>query len=326
MSKLRVGILGAGKIAAVMADTLYRMKEATPYAVASRSLGKAQKFAKDNHVETAYGSYEDMLSDPKVDLVYVATPHTMHLEHGMLCIDYGKPVLMEKPFCVNEEQAKKLLSYAAEKKVFITEAMWIRYMPMYQTIKDIMESGIIGEPKLLTANLGYEMTWKERLTEPELAGGALLDVGIYPLNVAHMFFGDDIKRVSSHAVMTEKGVDAQESITIEYNDGRLAVLHTSMLMVSDRQGIIQGTGGFMVIENINNFQSVAVYNEQYKRVLYKKCPKQVTGYEYEVKSCKKALRKKQLSCPEMPHEETLKLMRAMDDIRGQIGLVYPCEK
>ena len=179
---------------------------------------------------------------------------------------------------------------------------------------------------MLTANLGYEMTFKERLVEPSLAGGALLDVGIYPLNVAYMFFGDDIKKVSSHAVMTEKGVDAQESITIEYNDGRLAVLHTSMLMVSDRMGVIQGTKGFMVIENINNFQSVTVYNDAYKRIMYKKCPKQVTGYEYEVKSCKKALKKKELSCPEMPHEETLKLMKAMDDIRKQMNLVYPCEE
>jgi len=326
MGKLRVGILGAGRIAVIMADTLYRMKGAVPYAVASRDLEKAKKFAKDNKVEVAYGSYEEMLKDPKVDLVYVATPHTMHLAHGKMCIDFGKPVLMEKPFCVNEAQAKELLDYAAEKKVFITEAIWIRYMPMYQTIKDIMESGIIGEPKLLTANLGYEMTFKERLVEPSLAGGALLDVGIYPLNVAYMFFGDDIKKVSSHAVMTDKGVDAQESITIEYNDGRLAVLHTSMLMVSDRMGVIQGTKGFMVIENINNFQSVAVYNDAYKRILYKKCPKQVTGYEYEVKSCKKALKKKELSCPEMPHAETLKLMKAMDDIRKQMNLVYPCEE
>ncbi len=326
MGKLRVGIIGAGRIAVVMADTLNRMKGATAYAIASRSMEKAQAFAKANNVEVAYGSYEDMLKDPNVDLVYIATPHTAHLENGKMCIDHKKPVLVEKPFCVNEAQAKELLDYAKEKKVFITEAIWTRYMPMRQTIMDVIESGMIGEPKLLTANLGYELTDKERMVDPKLAGGALLDVGIYPLNVAYMFFGDDIKSVSAHAVMTEKGVDAQDSITLEYNDGRLAVLNTSMVAVSDRKGIVQGTKGFFVVENVNNFQSITVYDNNYKKIMYKKCPKQITGYEYEVKACKKALKKKELSCPDMPHDETLKLMKAMDDIREIIGLKYPCEE
>lgn len=323
MAKLRVGIIGAGAIAAIMADTLKKMVRAECYAVASRDLRKAQAFAFEHGATVAYGSYEEMLQDKKVDLVYVATPHTLHFEHAKLCIDHQKPVLVEKPFCVNEVQAKELLEYAAKKKVFITEAIWVRYLPFSQTIKEVLDSGVIGQPQMLNANLGYEMTQKERLVDPKLAGGALLDVGIYPINFAYMFFGDDVAEINGHATFTESGVDANTSITISYKDGRMAVLNTSMLSVSDRLGTIHGTKGFMIIENMNNYQSLRVYDSNYKKVLQKKCPRQITGYEYEVLACKKALKKKQLSCDEMPHSETLKMMKVMDDVRKQIGLVYP---
>lgn len=325
MAKLRVGIIGAGRIAAIMAETLRKMLRAECYAVASRELQKAQAFAYEHGVTTAYGSYEEMLKDKKVDLVYIATPHTLHFEHAKLCIDYKKPVLVEKPFCVNEKQAKELLAYAKEKNVFITEAIWVRYLPFYQTIMEVLKSGIIGKPQMLTANLGYEMTTKERLVDPKLAGGALLDVGIYPINFAYMVFGSDVKEIHGHATFTESGVDANDSITISYNDGRMAVLNTSMLSVSDRMGVIHGTKGFMVIENINNYQSLRVFDEQYKKILTKKCPRQISGYEYEVLACKKALKQKQICCDEMPHSEILKMMHVMDEIRRQIGLVYPEE-
>lgn len=326
MDKMKVGIMGAGRIAGTMASTLNKMKGVQCYAIASRTLEKAQAFAAEYNVEKAYGSYEEMLKDKEVDLVYVATPHNRHFENAKMCIDYRKPSLVEKAFCVNSREAGELLDYAAEKKVFITEAIWIRYMPMYQIIKDIMDSGVIGEPKILTANLGYAIEDKERLVNPELAGGALLDVGIYPLNIAYMFFGDEIEKITAQAVMTDRGVDAQDSITIQYKDGRMAVLNSSMQAISDRIGVIQGTKGYILMENINNFQSVTVYDNGYKKLLYKKCPRQISGYEYEVIACKEALKKKELSCPQMPHEETLKMMAVMDEIRRQIGLVYPFEK
>ena len=324
MAKMRVGIIGAGRIATIMADTLRKMRYLEPYAIASRSLERAQAFAFEHGMTKAYGSYEEMLQDKKLDLVYIATPHTLHLEHAKMCIDYGKPVLVEKPFCVNAAQAQELLDYAKEKGVFITEAIWVRYLPMYETIKQTLDSGVIGQPKLLTANLGYEMTGKERLADPKLAGGALLDVGIYPLNFAYMLFGNDIERIDASAVI-KNGVDTQDSITLTYKDGRMAVLNSSMVAVSDRLGIIQGTKGYMIIENINNYQSLTVYDMDYKKIQYKKCPKQITGYEYEVLACKDALKKKALSCEAMPHEETMRLMHVMDEIREKIGLAYPCE-
>lgn len=326
MAKIKVGILGAGRIGAIMADTVSRMRKAECYAVASRSLEKADEFANAHNVKKVFGSYEEMLQDKELELVYIATPHPFHYEHAKMCIDAGKPVLVEKPFCVNAKEAEELLAYAKEKNVFITEAMWIRYMPMYETIMKVLESGAIGEPKLITANLAYPMLKKERLIKAELAGGALLDVGIYPLNFADMISKSPIKDIRAVAVMTEEGVDAHDSITIRYENGTMAVLNTSMQAVSDRKGIIQGTEGVMIIENINNFESLTVYDKNYKKKLFKKAPKQISGYEYEVEACRKALKKKKKSCEEMPHDVTMKMMKQMDLIREQIGLKYPFEQ
>lgn len=325
MSKLKVGILGAGRIAAIMADTIAKMKTVECYAVSSRSMEKAMEFASLHHVTKPFGSYEEMLADKELELVYIATPHPFHFEHAKMCIDAGKPVLVEKPFCVNAKEAEELLAYAKEKNVFITEAMWIRYMPMYDTIRKVLKSGIIGEPRMITANLAYPMLHKERLLKPELAGGALLDVGIYPLNFADMVNEAAVKDIQAVAVMTPDGVDAHDSITIRYVDGSMAVLNTSMQTVSDRKGIIQGTEGVMIIENINNFETLTVYDKDYKKKVCKKAPKQISGYEYEVEACRKALKWRKKECDQMPHEVTMKMMKQMDLIREQIGLVYPFE-
>lgn len=326
MAKLKVGILGAGRIAAIMADTISKMKTAECYAIASRSMEKAMEFASLHHVTKPFGSYEEMLADKDLELVYIATPHPFHYEQAKMCIDAGKPVLLEKPFCVNAKEAEDLLAYAKEKNVFITEAMWIRYMPMYETILKVLKSGAIGEPRMITANLAYPMLHKERLLKPELAGGALLDVGIYPLNFADMVNDAAVTDIHSVAVMTADGVDAHDSITIRYADGSMAVLNTSMQTVSDRKGIIQGTEGVMIIENINNFESLTVYDKDYKKKLSKKAPKQISGYEYEVEACRKALKRKKKECDQMPHATIMKMMKQMDLIREQIGLVYPFEK
>lgn len=326
MAKLKVGILGAGRIASIMADTISKMKTAECYAVASRSMEKALEFASLHHVTKPFGSYEEMLADKELELVYVATPHPFHFEQAKMCIDAGKPVLLEKPFCVNAKEAEELLAYAKEKNVFITEAMWIRYMPMYENIQKMLDSGMIGEVRMITANLAYPMLHKERLLKPELAGGALLDVGIYPLNFADMLSRSEVKDIHAVAVMTTDGVDAHDSITIRYEDASMAVLNTSMQSVSDRKGIIQGTQGVMIIENINNFESISVYDKNYKRIAYKKAPRQISGYEYEVDACRKALKHKKKECDKMPHAVTMKMMRQMDLIREQIGLVYPFER
>lgn len=321
-----VGIMGTGKIAGVMADTIKRMKNVKVYAVASRQQIRADAFAGRYSCKKAYGSYEDLVKDGKVDLIYVATPHSEHFENVKLCLNAGKPVLCEKAFTVNAAQAQELISLAKEKQVFLAEAMWVRYMPMLTTIREVIGSGIIGEPKALTANLGYEISGKERLIKPELAGGALLDVGVYPLNFALMLFGHNISKIVSGCTFTETGVDEQNSISLQYYDGKVANLCSSMVAISDRKGIIYGTKGFAVVENINNFESITIYDEEYRKGTTYKCPKQISGYEYEVEACISAIKNKQLECEQMPHSETLRVMRIMDAIREQWNLKYPCEQ
>ena len=320
-----VGIMGSGNIAGIMAGTINKMKNVRVYAVASRQQVHADVFAGKYGCKKAYGSYADLVSDKKVDLIYVTTPHSEHYENVKMCLEAGKPVLCEKAFTLNAAQAEELVRIAAEHKVFLAEAMWTRYMPMLTTIREVIGSGIIGEPKTLTANLGYVISSKERLTNLALGGGALLDVGVYTINFALMIFGHNISKIASCCTFTETGVDEQNAICLQYYDGKVANLNSSMVSLSDRQGIIYGTKGFAVVENINNFESIAVYDRQYKKVASYKCPKQISGYEYEVEACIEAIKCGQIECAQMPHSETLRVMRIMDEIRSQWGMKYPCE-
>ncbi|CDF07002.1 putative uncharacterized protein [Firmicutes bacterium CAG:95] len=320
-----IGIMGSGNIAGIMAGTINKMKNVRVYAVASRQQVHADVFAGKYGCKKAYGSYADLAADKKVDLIYVATPHSEHYENVKMCLEAGKPVLCEKAFTLNATQAEELVRIAAEHKVFLAEAMWTRYMPMLTTIREVIGSGIIGEPKTLTANLGYVIGSKERLTNLALGGGALLDVGVYTINFALMIFGHNISKIASCCTFTETGVDEQNAICLQYYDGKVANLNSSMVSLSDRQGIIYGTKGFAVVENINNFESIAVYDKQYKKVASYKCPKQISGYEYEVAACIDAIKCGQIECAQMPHSETLRVMRIMDEIRSQWGMKYPCE-
>ena len=325
MKKLKMAILGAGGIASTMAGTISRMEQVECYAVGSRSMEKAQAFAQKFGFQKAYGSYEELVKDEEVELVYIATPHSEHYENARLCIRHKKPVLCEKAFTANAKQAKELLDYAKKEKVFITEAMWVRYLPMLQTIRAELADGAIGTPTMLTANLGYLINEVPRLQRPDLAGGALLDVGVYPINFARMIFGDRIVKISSACTYTDSGVDEQDSITFLYEDGKVAQLAASMLGLSDRRGTIYGTKGFMVIENINNFESLTVYDTNYREVKRIDRPAQITGYEYEVEACMRALSEGKLECGEMPHEETLRVMELMDGLREEWGVKFPFE-
>lgn len=326
LGKFNVGIIGTGGIAATMAETINKMKGVRLYAAASRDKIKADIFAKKYGCKKAYGSYEELVKDKKVDLIYIATPHSEHYAHAKLCIENGKPVLCEKAFTANAAQAEELVALAREKNVFLAEAIWTRYMPMLTTIREVLGSGVIGEPKTLTANLGYVIDHVERLQNPALAGGALLDVGVYTLNFAIMMFGNNIEKMHSCCTYTATGVDEQNTITLQYHDGKVAVLNSSMVSLSDRQGIIYGTKGFMVVENINNFESVTVYDNSYKKVASYKRPKQISGYEYEVEASIKAIKDRQIECAQMPHCETIRVMKVMDALRKEWGIVYPFEK
>ena len=326
-----IAILGAGKIALAMAKTLRGMKaqgEAVClYAVAARDLERAQAFCTSEGFEVAYGSYEDMLRDPRVDLVYVATPHSHHAEHMKLCIAHGKAVLCEKSFTANAQQAREVLALAKEKGVLVTEAIWTRYMPSVQILRDILASGVLGEVRMLSASLFYPIDTVPRLIRPELAGGALLDVGVYPLNFACMMFGSDPVRIDSSVQLTDAGVDSQESFTLHYADGRMAVLSAGMGCRCDRRCLISGSRGYVVADNVNNIRRIELFTEAddfaVPRVF--PVPEQITGYEYEVRACMRALESGELECPDMPHAETIRVMELMDALRAQWGVKYPFE-
>ena len=326
---LHIAILGAGHIAVQMADTINRMNQSgnhavSLYAVAARDLERAQKFANTHGVQRAYGSYEEMLQDEQIQLVYVATPHSHHHQHVMMCLEHGKHVLCEKAFAANAKQAREMLQCARDKGLLLTEAIWTRYQPMREIISQVITSGVIGQPRMLTANLGYEISGKERIVEPTLAGGALLDVGIYPLNFAEMVFGAP-DQVHAVATLSDKGVDLQDSITLTWNDGKMAVLNAGANCVSDRMGVIYGTSGYAIVENINNPQSISVYDAKYQLVKRYPCPAQLTGYEYEVMETAACIEAGDLECPSMPHQDTIHMMELMDEIRRQLGVRYPFE-
>lgn len=326
---MKLGILGAGFIAHVMADTVQRMQaaghgEVELYAVAAREEDRARDFARQYGMPCAFGSYEAMLQDPAVDFVYIATPHSHHYRHIRLCVDHGKPVLCEKAFTVNARQADDVLRRARARGVLVTEAIWTRYQPMRRMLDEVLQSGVIGRPQLLTANLGYAMTQNRRIVDPALAGGALLDVGVYALNFAEMVFGR-ADGVQGLCTKHETGVDLTDSITLTWADGRAAHLTAAANAVTDRYGAVYGTDGYLLVENINNPQKITVFDGHNRPVRELPCPPQLTGYEYEVLETADCIRQGLLECPSMPHAETVHTMELMDHLRAQMGIVYPCE-
>lgn len=322
---MKIGILGAGRIAAILAETMNKMPEVECYGVASRNLEKAEVFAKDHGFQHAFGSYEDILADREVELIYIATPHSHHYQHIKMCLNAGKHVLCEKSFTVNEKQAAEVLRMAKEKKLLLTEAIWTRYMPSRKMIDDLLAEKVVGDVKKMTANLNYPLLEKERIVKPELAGGALLDVGIYPLNFAYMHFGDGVKEMHSAAQMTDAGIDGENGMLLLYDDGRMAVLNSGIHGKSDSQGVFYGSEGCMIVENINNPEAIKIYDTNGNLVREIKVPEQISGYEYEILETISCIEEGKLECPSMPHVETLKMMRVMDELRASWGMKYPEE-
>lgn len=323
---MNIGIIGAGHIAKIIPEACEKLTEAKAYAVASRDLDKAKTFASKYSIPKYYGSYEELVHDPDIDLVYIATPHSHHFDHMKLCLENNKNILCEKAFTMNAQQTSKIIELASQKNLYVAEAIWTRYMPSRKIIDEVLSSNIIGKITNLTANLSYEMTKKERLIKPELAGGALLDVGIYPINFALMHFGKDISRVESSAQLTEQGVDGFNSITIYYNDGRVAQINSGLYSRSDRKGIFWGENGYIVIENINNPNSIKIFNSNDQLIKSIPIPEQINGYEYEILEAISQIKNGKTESISMPLNETLYVMEFMDSLRKKWGVIYPQEK
>ena len=325
MEKFRVGILGAGHIAEKMAWTLTQMPEAEAYAVASRSIEKAQYFLDKYGFQKAYGSYEELIDDPQVELIYIATPHSFHHRHVRMCLEKGKPVLCEKAFMLNKAQAQDVIDLARENNVFLAEAIWTRYEPSRRILDEIIASGEIGTPTFLKASLSYPVANKERLRKAELGGGALLDLGVYCINFALMNFGSDIESIKSTCIRNEEGMDMQESFTFQYKDGRTAMLAASVLCADDRQGIVSGEKGYVIADNINNPLRFDIYRRGAEHVRTVEVPQQISGFEYQVQACIDAIRAGKIEPDAMPHDEILRVLEIMDGLRKEWGVEFPDE-
>lgn len=326
MINFKVGILGAGKIAGIIADTLRDLDAFEAYAVASRDLDKAKEFGKTHGIETCYGSYEELAADPEVELIYIATPHSHHAEHAKLCLNAGKPVLVEKAFSYNAKTTEEVLTLAKEKGLFCGEAMWIRYMPMYQLLIDYIKKGAIGRVNNITCSLGYSLLKKERMTKPELAGGALLDLGVYPLNLISMIYGTEAPMIASTCAKLETGVDAQEALQINYKGGKSANVFVTMMYKPDNNARIYGDRGYIEIDNINCPETFRIYTADHNLVVETKKPeRQTTGYEFEFIAARDAIIVGQIETQEMPHAETLRIMQICDSLRNTWQIKYPME-
>lgn len=323
---LRVGIVGTGWIAEKAAITLQALALCQAYAVGSRTQEKAAAFAARWNIPKAYGSYDELIAAPDVDLVYVGTPHSHHYDVTRQALMAGKPCLVEKAFMANYWQAEAVVQLARQRQVFLAEAIWTRYQPVVAMVRELISSGRIGQPRLVTATLGYSMGNKPRIMRPDLCGGALLDLGVYALNFVRMFFPAPITSIDGHCVKSSTGMDLTNAITLTLADGVLANLQSSAACVGDNIGVIAGTEGNLIIDNINNPQRITLNGPDRTYVETLQVPQQITGYEYQFLSCRQALLDGLIEPPEMPHEETLYIMQLMDQLRQQWQVCYPMDK
>lgn len=322
---MKVGIIGTGWIAEKAAITLGGLDQCEAYAVGSRTLATAEAFAKKWDIPRAYGSYSELIADSNVDLVYIGTPHSHHYDVTKDAIMAGKPCLVEKAFMANVRQTREIISLAHEKNVFLAEAIWTRYQPVVQMVRDLINSGRIGNPRLVTATLGYSMGDKPRIMRPDLCGGALLDLGVYALNFVRMFFPADIVSIDGTCVKSATGMDITNAMTIVLADGVLCNLQSSASCVGDNIGVIAGTEGNLIIDNINNPQTITVNGPDRTYVETIRVPQQITGYEYQFLACRQALIDGLLEPREMSHAETLYIMQLMDKLRRKWDVRYPMD-
>ena len=325
MSNFNWGILGPGGIAKAFAEDLKRLDGHSIAAVGSRTLSNAQSFA-NTFGGTAYGSYEELVADPQVDAIYVATPHPAHKENVILALNAGKPVLCEKPFAVNATEAQQMVDAANKNGVALMEAMWARFLPHYAQVREIIQSGVLGKIHTIHADHGQRLADQNipRLVEPALAGGALLDLGIYPVSFAHMILGNPSK-ITSSAVITDKGVDAQTSMIFDYASGAQAVLNTTMIEQTPCRAVVAGLHGWLEIDR-------TFYNPASMRVVLNdgattEYPSSYVGHglREQAEVFKQLVTSGQQQSQILNWQDTIDIMKTLDQVRSQIGLKYPFE-
>jgi len=322
---MRVGIIGAGDIAGKAADTLNHIEQAHCLAIGSRSLEKAQAFADRWGIPRAYGSYDALLDDPDIDLVYVATPHSHHFDVTKRALLKGKPCLVEKSFMANARETREILDLAHQRNIFIAEAIWTRYLPMQDIARKLIADGAIGKVYNISANLAYSMAEKERVLKPELCGGSLLDLGVYCLNHIRMFDSSPITGITSSCNKLRSGVDGSETIVMNLASGVLATAWSSVESDGFNVGVVAGEDGYLVFDNVNNPTLVSLYRKGHILEREYPAPPQYNGFEHQFLACKHALDKGLPELEKMPHSEILYIMELMDSLRTTWGVHYPMD-
>ncbi len=354
MQRIRWGIIGAGNIARSFAQDVHSLPDAEMLAVASRSVEKAKQFASDLNIPRAYGSYIDLVSDPDVNIVYVATPHVFHREHSLLCLAHGKPVLVEKPFAMTAADAEEVITAARERNLFCMEAMWTRFIPAMRRAVEVIESGELGDIVMISASLGFynEFSPEHRLFNPKLGGGALLDLGVYPLSFIIQLLGRP-STISSTAILGDTGVDEYTAVLLGFPGGQIAQLATSIRSTQRNDAFITGTRGVLHIHpplnrptqltispfsstgrelSQNNSLLARMKENEMARGVYRRGKRVFSqlmgeqklkikcagnGYVYEIAEAGRCLRAGQIESDLMPSDETLAVMHTMDAIRQQ---------
>ncbi|WP_096084883.1 Gfo/Idh/MocA family protein [Agaribacterium haliotis] len=316
MKKIRWGIVSSGRIARQFASDLQYVENAQLAAVAARRLSDAQQFSQDFNIAKAYEGYDALFNDEQIDAIYVASPHSFHFEHSKAALEAGKHVLCEKPLTISSEQCKALTDIASERGLLLMEAMWTYFLPALQKAKSWFDAGKIGQLKHIKIDFGYPMPYDPNSREyaAELAGGSLLDMGIYPLAICHYFSGDTLRDMYVRAHLADNGVD-DDVVLMARSAGAQVNLASSFQCRLENAAYIIGDRGRIVIPDACRASSCFLYEldtvvEQYQD------PRKSLGYEFEARHFSKLVLDKQLESPVMPHKLSLLLQTQMEQIKA----------
>ena len=326
MTKTRWGILGTGNIASQFARGLAELDDAELVAVGSRTAHSAEAFGERFSAPRRHSSYAALASDPDVDAIYVATPHPLHHDNTIMCLESGKAVLCEKPFAINATEAQSMIATARARGVFLMEAMWTRFLPHIVRLRELLAAGTIGEVRMLQVDFGFRTSFNPqgRLFDPALGGGALLDVGIYPVSLASMILGTP-QRVTGMAHLGETGVDEQSAMIFGYAGGQLALLSQAIRTNSPHEALLLGTVGKIRVHSSWWKATTIALSVDGRPDELIDLPGVGNGYNYEAAEVGRCLQAGRTESDVMPLDETLAIMRTLDEVRAQWGLRYPGE-
>ncbi|MFT5838055.1 MAG: putative dehydrogenase [Flavobacteriales bacterium] len=325
MQNYNWGVIGPGNIANTFAKAMACSKKGKILAVASRSQERAADFAKTYQIEKTYSDYEQMLADPNVDIIYIATPHNFHYQQAKICLEAGKHVLVEKPCTVNAQQMQILVELAKSKKLLLQEALWSRFMPCLSQLRQLLNEGIIGDIQYIQSEIGFafQKSEKSRLLKAELAGGSLLDLGIYSVTVSQFLLQEHPDKVDAMGQLTDQQVDGHVSANMHYASGRYAQFTCSMLSQTSNTMRIVGTEGFVNLPACFwDTDTASIFRDQ-QLVQSINIPHPVNGFEYQIEESMMCI-EQNMQCSElMSHHDSIGVMSVMDDIREQIGVRFP---